>query len=144
MADKQGWAIAQGETHDGQPMLLRIKQYEDAFPRARYEHRLNIVWPVAAGSVDGMPDQADMDAMQVFENRLCAAIEADSQATLGLVITGAGEREWVFYCRDAQEFMQRLSAMPHDGAPYPIRIEYERDPDWEFFRDYLPGSDATE
>src|SRR3546814_1048524 len=60
---------------------------------------------------------------------------ADSHSTLCLVITGAGEREWVFYTGDENEFVERLSNMPHDDAPYPIRIEYEHDPEWAFYVD---------
>ena len=138
MEDTRGWAIAQGETGDGEPLLVRIKRYEDDFPRARYPHRLDIAWPLSDEGIDGLPGKADMEAMQAFEDRICAAIERDSQSTLCLVITGVGEREWVFYCSDEHEFVQRLSTMPHDDKPYPIRIEYEHDPAWAFYADYLP------
>lgn len=141
MEDTRGWAIAQGTTGDDLPLLVRIKRYEDEFPRVRFPHRLDIAWPVSADAVDGLPTRTDMDAMQVFENRLCAAVEADAQATLCLVLTGAGEREWIFYCRDEHEFVQRLGNMPHDGAAYPIRIEYEHDPEWLYFADFLPQSE---
>jgi hypothetical protein len=138
MEDQRGWAIAEGRTNEGRPLFVRIKKYEQAFPRSLYEHRLDISWPVSSHSVDGLPSPEEMTAMEIFENRVCSAVEADSQSTLSLVITGAGEREWVFYCRDPQEFSRRLSSMPHDNEPYPLHIEYELDQKWELFGSYLP------
>jgi hypothetical protein len=142
MEDTRGWAVAQGTTGDDKPLFVRLKRYEAAFPRASYPHRLDISWPASADAVDGLPTPADMDAMQSFENRLCAVVEPDAQASLCLVLTGAGEREWIFYTRDENEFVQRLGAMPHDDAPYPIRIEYEHDPQWLYFADFLPPQEA--
>ena len=141
MEDTRGWAIAQCETDDGEPLMFRIKRYEDDFPRARYPHRLDISWPLFEEDSDGPPAKATLDAMQAFENRICAAIEHDSHSTLCLVITGDGEREWIFYCSDENEFVQRLSTMPHDDAPYPIRIGYEHDPEWGFYGGFLPEAD---
>lgn len=134
--DTRGWVVVQFFNEDGQPLMARIKQYEAGFPRGRYPHRIDVFWPASEGAENGVPTPEDIDAMAVFENRLCAALEPDRQSTLSLVITGGGEREWVFHTEDPQVFLSRLSEMPHEDGRYPIEIQHEEDPDWTLFDAY--------
>lgn len=143
--DTRGWMVVQFFNEEGEPLMARIKQYEADFPRDRYPHRIDVFWPASEDAENGVPTQADIDAMAVFENRLCATLEPDRQSTLSLVITGGGEREWVFHTEDPQEFLSRLSAMPHDeGGRYPIEIQHEEDPGWALFDAYRAEDDDAD
>lgn len=140
-----GWLVVRFFNDDGEPLMARIRRYDAAFDRARYPHRINIFWPVAEDAENGMPTPSDLEAMARFESRLTDALERDGQSTLSLVVTGGGEREWVLHTEDPQQFLARLSAMPHeDERRYPVEITHEPDADWALFEAYLPGEDDTE
>ena len=137
MADEnRGWTILESTSDDGgSTVYIRVKRYEDAFPHAEMPEKLALVWKFShAGS--GMPTTEEMKALEEFEDRICDAVEDDHHATLSAVFTGAGERAWIFYSRDVDGFMQRLSNMPHPDGAYPIEIDHETDAEWEFHRQF--------
>ena len=70
--------------------------------------------------------------MCVFEDRLIEATELDAQSVLSLVVTGKGQREYVFHTKATDEFLRRLTDMPQKEEPYPIEIHHVTDPVWEY------------
>jgi len=60
-----------------------------------------------------------------------------------LVATGLGLREWVYYTRDREQFMERLNELLQGHAAYPVEIEIYDDPDWENW-DYIRGQCGDE
>jgi hypothetical protein len=84
-----------------------------------------------------MPDNFESEAMGEFEDRLCAALEADAHAYLAAVLTFDGARQWVFYTDDVAECGRRLEAMPQNEQPYPIELDAFDDPDWSYLRKQL-------
>ena len=140
--DAREWALVQCFDEEGRPLMVRVKQYEEAFVRADYPHRVHVFWPVSDDAENGLPTPSDVEAMNRFENHLCAAVEPDGQSTLAVVVTGAGEREWVLQSRDPKVFLERISGMPHEGGSYPIELAHELDEDWAVVDAYRPEDDA--
>ena len=70
--------------------------------------------------------------MGVFEDRLVDATEHDEQAVLSMVLTGNGQREYVFHTRSTDEFLRRLTEMPQEIEAYPIEMHYTEDAVWEY------------
>jgi hypothetical protein len=128
------WSLGDGVL-DGAPFSTRFRQEfagrpdVSAFPRL-----VRVAWDFAAGA-NGAPRAADSKAMEVFENRLTSAPEKDLSAVLVAVITHQGRRTWAFYCSDIQVFAARLQQMPQEREPYPIAIETQNDPEWEFLHE---------
>lgn len=81
----------------------------------------------------GMPSSVDSQHMEIFENRLVDALENDLTGILVAVITTGGVREWVYYTKSLDAFAERLHNMPQESAPYPIEIDTDNDPEWEYF-----------
>jgi len=129
--DEIPWSIAEG-FHDGMPLLTRFRNFEQAFPRDRYPQRLNIFWRFLNPAHNGLPSTADSSKAEVFEDRLVEAVENDNQSILSMVLTGKGQREYVFHASDTGEFLRRLSGMPQERDRYPIEINSSSDAKWEY------------
>ena len=60
------------------------------------------------------------------------AVENDNHSILSMVLTGKGQREYVFHASNANGFLQRLTAMPQEKDRYPIEIKSFEDVDWDY------------
>jgi len=140
--DEMAWTIAEGRT-DAYPYLLRIRQVPPGFPRQRFPQRLNIFWSLAKADEKGYPTGSELQRLHAFEERLVAAMESDQFAMLALITTGRREREFVFYTANPDEFLRRLTNMPQEKNPYPIKIHLNQDAHWRYYEgelSRLPGS----
>lgn len=138
------WTLIEAHGEDG-PILVRHRQFPKGFRRGGFPHRLNIFWQMSEAADNGMPEDAESDRMKTFEDRLVEATESDKQSVLSLVLTGNGQREYVIHTSDTDEFLQRLTDMPQEDAPYPIEIEHTEDDAWEYCDRVLAdvGDEAT-
>lgn len=87
----------------------------------------------------GLATRQELVRLHVFEDRLVGAVEQDMSSVLAAVVTGRGEREFVFFVKSPQEFVGRLSTMPQETERYPIEIRLNEDSDWLYFHDLAPG-----
>src|SRR2546422_5098574 len=139
---KDNWTIAEG-THEGKPLMVRFRQeFRSVTDFHGYPLLLQITWPYASTDKNGLPGDADTDAMERFEERILAAYERDCHAVLTAVITTNGTRQWIFYTSDIDTCGQRLAEMPQESEPYPVELTADEDPDWRFLREnVLAGCD---
>ncbi len=96
---------------------------------------LQVLWAYDDVGSGTMPKSEVLDAMEVFEIRLCAAWETNALAVLTAVLTFDGARQWVFYTDDVESCAKRLNEMPQEAERYPIELTYRPDPAWEFLRE---------
>ena len=141
--DSLPWTVIQGRNSEG-VVLFRHRQFTPDFPKADYSHRLNVFWTSTASDENGLPESEESDRMHVFEDRLVGATEIDAQSVLSLVVTGKGQREYVFHTRSTDDFLRRLTEMPQEEAPYPIEIHHVVDPEWEYVDRVLGDIDLPE
>lgn len=115
------------------PVIIRIVDgWGSVSPQSRQPERAVLVWNyVAEGR--GMPSEADHARMNDLEDRLKPAVEAGGRATLVMVSTGDGVREWLYYTQSREQFMDALNRALSEQPPYPIEIFLDSDPEW---RDY--------
>jgi len=126
-----GWAVAQGRT-DAYSFQVRYRCFPADFPKSDYPVRLNLFWEMEHPLEDGMASSTDITLMQTFEERLVRTSELRGAAILAAVLTGRGEREFVFHVQDAGDFLPCLNDMPLEARPYPIKIFSSDDLDWEY------------
>ena len=107
------------------------------FDRATQPDRVILVWNYESES--GMPCSDERERMDELEDTLAPMIEGDGFATLALVSTGENFREWIYYARSEDEFMDRLNATLRELPAYPIRIHTAPDPDWTTYETFLSG-----
>ena len=72
------------------------------------------------------------------------AIEHDSQSILSVVLTGNGEKEFVFHTADVELFLSRLTNMPQELGRYPITIIRNTDPEWDYLDSVIPSRYGVE
>ena len=119
---------------DGQPILLRYREFPSEFQKDRYPDRLNIFWNLREPTDVGLPFDYELDQQQAFEDRLVEAVENDHHSVLSLIMCGKNQKEYIFHTPQPSEFMRRLNEMPQDEEPYPIEIYHNPDPDWDYVR----------
>ncbi len=61
-----------------------------------------------------------------------------------MVLTGGGQREYVFHTVDPSGFVQRLTEMPQEEERYPIAIYRYADPEWSYDQAVLDGIASDE
>jgi hypothetical protein len=140
--EKMTWTMAEGRTQ-AYPYLLRIRQVPPGFPRQRFPQRLNIFWSLTDADENGYPTGGELQRLHAFEDRLVAVMESDQFAMLALITTGRREREFVFYTANPDEFLRRLTNIPQEHNPYPIKIHLNQDAQWRYYNgelERLPGS----
>ncbi|MBN2877675.1 MAG: DUF695 domain-containing protein [Bacilli bacterium] len=118
--------------HDGYTILLRYRQFDSDFPKKKYPERLNIFWINQQTSESGIPTEDELNAQQLFEDRLVEAVESDFHSVMSMILLGKNQKEFVFHTSSPNEFIQRLSDMPQEEDPYPIEINHNADPEWDY------------
>jgi hypothetical protein len=137
-ANDAGWSL--GEGHTGQfPFQLRLRLVGPDFARELFPRRLNVFWSMQSSDDDGLPTHDELAALHRFEDRLVAAVEEARVAMLVAVITGSGEREFVFQASDPEQFLRCLTEMPQEEERYPVEMTVTDDPDWAFLDQLSPG-----
>lgn len=125
------WRTAEGRYED-QPIQARVRDYPPDFPRAGYPERLNVFWRMTDRGEAGLGAPAELEQLQVFEEHLLNAVEADRHTVFSLILTWNGRREFVLHTADVEGFLTRLGTMPHGEDNYPIEIQVETDPEWKY------------
>lgn len=130
--ERDAWAGAEG-VHNELPLIIRFRQEVSKDSHiAVLPLLIKICWRFE-DSPSGMPSNVESEAMEVFEDRLVDALEPDIIGMLVAAITTNGYREWVYYVKSVESFAERLHAMPQEEDPYPIEIETQEDPRWDYF-----------
>jgi hypothetical protein len=60
--------------------------------------------------------------------------------TKALIITGLGPREWSFYAKSFDLWIDRFDDLMRDKPKVPIKISYSEDPLWEYWQKYSKHS----
>lgn len=131
------WAGAEAE-YNGQPLLIRFREFPKKFPKSKYPKRINIFWTMREADENGLPTDDEFDRLGTFEDRLTEAVEHDEHSILAGALTCAGKKEFIFYTADVSGFMERLTNMPQEEERYPITIQTYDDPNWSYFESVIP------
>jgi hypothetical protein len=80
-----------------------------------------------------MPERERMDKL---EDLLHPALEKSGVATLVLVSTGEGLREWTYYTGSTERFMSSMNQTLRSEPPFPLEIHVGSDPEWRVYEDF--------
>lgn len=132
------WSTAISKNHqNGRAIIFRFADKLDPeFQRSSQPDRVILVWNYTSDS--GQPDRAASEQMDLLEDLLGPSVYKDQFATLALVSTGENLREWIFYARSEDEFIDRLN-IALDGHLFPIEIYTASDPSWENYQMFHDG-----
>lgn len=138
-SDVLTWATAVSTNrNDGRKIIFRYaEQLRPTFDRASQPIRFIIVWKYQ--SENGQPIAEDHQRMILLEDALESALEKDHFATLSVVSTGEGLREWTYYAKSDAEFMARLNYAFAGMPEFPIEIHSASDPKWDLYEQFRAG-----
>src|SRR5207247_2013326 len=88
-------------------------------------------WPYVSDT--GLPDKEESQRQVAFERAVDPLSWANDNSELVQVATGMGLKEWIYYARSRELFMERLNTRLAGHDPYPIKIEFFDDPGWEIW-----------
>ena len=133
------WATAVStNAHNGRKIIFRYaKELSATFDPMSQPVRIIIVWKYESES--GQPPAEDHQRMNLLEDVLESALNRDCFATLALVSTGEGLREWTYYAKSEDEFMARLNYACARIPAFPIDIHTAYDPDWDVYGQFKAG-----
>jgi hypothetical protein len=136
-ASAQSWAIAQSKNPtNGHVIVFRYMDiFPPAFNRANQATRAVVVWRYQTET--GMPMQSERKQMDAFEDLLEPALEKSGIATLALVSTGEGLREWTYYAKSEELFFQQLNNALKTHAKFPVEIHVGQDPTWSTYDQFV-------
>ena len=132
-----GWTIAlaraTGEA-DITPYMVRVRDHPPAgIDRRQFPYLLEVTWPFFS-TRGGQPEEAEEERMDEFEELIEENLEGLNEAALMAVITGKGQRVWLWYLRDVETAERLFNEALAEQEPYPIEINILLDGKWEQYQ----------
>lgn len=138
LSNAQVWATAISRNQDqGTAIIYRyVKEFPRDFLRSHQPDRIIVVWRYKGEK--GMPSVAERTSMDDLEDAL-APLEKDGFATLALVSTGDNLKEWTYYTKAEDTFLERLNSALRSKPAFPIEIHASPDPGWTTYNRFVEG-----
>ena len=118
----------QGE-QNGDPVTYRCikepKYLENLCP-----HLISIVWPYDSIG-KGLASEDDNTLQNCFEDAL-DCLEAEEQGILSLVVFGNNRKEWHWYVKDIENWMDRFNEILSTHNQYPLQIKHTENDQWKY------------
>lgn len=125
---------ATGE-EDGRPLIFRsLKAVPAGVTEADLPTRVSVTWRYVSDS--GMPDAEDNNAQIDFEDAL-EPLDENGTSRLMLVVTGNGRKEWHWYVRDLESWMDQFNRQLADQPCFPLDIANTYEPGWDLYKDFI-------
>jgi hypothetical protein len=123
------WSVAEG-TRDGHPVIVRfVNDFPNEQTRHNYRWLTVISWKYSPDQ-RGMPEPSDTARMKVLEDIIESSLEAHGTCMQVISRTGNGMREWSYYIRDRDEFIDALNTALAKQPKFPIEINFFEDSAW--------------
>ena len=130
------WFVARFDEDDRDVIVRARGEMPAPEERKRYSHLCVITWEYEGGE-SGMPDSCESARMFELENLLEAEVEKRGLCVQTASRTGNDRREWNYFVRSKEEFMEALNSALGHLPPFPIEICFYDDPEWDSLQDLL-------
>ncbi len=116
----------------GEAAIVRLRMAQPARPDLHeFKTAIVINWPYESESVKPA-DEINQQQID-FETALESLSTHNDNSELMQVKTGLGSKEWVYYARNQEKFMELFNTLLAGHPPYPLRIEFYEDPEWKIW-----------
>jgi hypothetical protein len=138
-ADAVVWATAISKhATNGRVIVFRyVKDFRAGFVKSSLPDRVILSWRYE--STSGMPATAERELMDRMEDVLAPVVEKPGFAMLALVSTGENLREWIYYAKSEQEFLEALNTALALQPHFPLKIHAAADPQWATYQRFRDG-----
>lgn len=124
------WWTAPAESEDGQLIMVTGRSgLEQVKATGVFVYRIEVNWTYKPDD-KGMPDYATSRLMEQVTDALETEFSKDPVAVNTGIYTGAGERNWVFYCRSLHIFQRKINTILAPFETLPLTFHAEEDPEW--------------
>jgi hypothetical protein len=125
-----GWLLTQSKD---KRLLVKVRnQIPASASPANYSHAVEMHWKYVPDAL-GMPAEKVVAQIAKFEAAI-DPIQGDRVGYLMMIVTGNGERTWLWYVADPKAFGAALNRLV-PGHPYPITVNIaQKEPDWKTYR----------
>ena len=124
------WWTAPAESEDGQLIMVTGRSgLEQVKAAGVFVYRIEVNWAYKPDD-KGMPDYATSRLMEQVTDAFEAEFSKDPVAVNTGIYTGAGERNWVFYCRSLHIFQRKINTILAPFETLPLTFHAEEDPEW--------------
>lgn len=90
-----------------------------------------------------LPAAEEMELMDEFEDALVSALEGLHKAHLMVILTGSGERDWLWYTRSEEEAMCLVDQALKRRKRYPVDFSVQNDRGWKAYSQFVSGNATT-
>ncbi|HEX5278027.1 MAG TPA: DUF695 domain-containing protein [Fluviicoccus sp.] len=125
------WLTASAEFEDGTKKIYSVREQA---PEGASPDEFSTVVVIEWIYEEQLPDQHLLKEMQAFED-LLEPLDDGEESFLVHIITGDGQREWCYYTRSYDRFIQRMNKLLAGRKHYPLDIEYQDHTDWEYWEE---------
>ena len=132
--EQRTWSTAISKDGDRAIVFRYVSSFGPNNPKVVQPDRIILAWRFV--SENGLPSTEECEQMDELEDGLSSLIEMEGFTTLALVSTGENLREWVFYAKSEDEFIERLNVVLSGAPIFPIEIHTGRDPDWSTYESF--------
>jgi hypothetical protein len=139
---KAKWAIARGET-DGQTLIHRFRSKVPDIEFSEFPTMIVIKWEFESDHPQGFPVGEVNDRQNVLED-LMEWADDEKNSYMTHVVTANGSKEWLWYVKDTDQWMDSLNEAFSDEPQFPIQISLYNEPKWETFTDFIEGIKGAE
>jgi len=135
MEKRDPWMVAETE-EDGMPMVYRVRQnIPDHVEVDEFPYLVCVVWAYEPVVDNGMPGGEVAERQATFEDALDGFIENGGDSEHMVVVTGNGRKEWLWYARDVDDWIEGFSEALSDLPPFPVEIEGYDSEGWRAYKE---------
>jgi hypothetical protein len=127
-----GWLVSTTKK-DNKVLLIKVRnEIPPDVQTAKFAKTIEMHWKYAPDS-KGMPAEKVVSQIAKLEAAI-DPIQGDRVGYLMMIVTGNGERTWLWYVADPKAFGAALNRLV-PGHPYPITLNAAAtEPDWKTYR----------
>ncbi len=134
---EESWIISEGETLDGLPNIIRLREdLPGESEMRRLKTLVLITWAYESEDGTGLPSEVNVEKMERLEDLMDEGLVEKGFGRLMTVYTGEGVKEWQLYTDDIEAFIQQFNEMLKNEEVFPLEIDVYEDEGWEGYRDY--------
>ncbi|WP_313621097.1 DUF695 domain-containing protein [Achromobacter sp.] len=123
------WAVGEANAN-GLPIIVRFRTgLPTEANRQAHENLIIISWPYT-GIESGMPKDEDKKSTNNFEEAIEKGFENSDVGVQVACLTGNHLKEWRYYTRDVEAFLEAFNGCLAGHPVYPIELRMFKDPDW--------------
>lgn len=129
------WLIAETD-EDGLPMVYRVRQNIPSHVEiSEFANLVCVVWEYDGKVANGMPSGEIAEQQAVFEDALDEFIEKGGDSEHMVVVTGNGRKEWLWYVKDPEKWIEEFSDALSGHPPFPVEIEGYEAESWRAYNE---------